>query len=114
MESEIDYDLSQDTPYSTQRASSKNKPLDPGPVQQFKYDSAPKNSATTLYKSYMWDFNPQNEIHAGWQDTIHEESFEDEDLLSSYDSKKLCAKAVNPNNANNYQRGKKKNDNASK
>lgn len=89
MDSETDYELSQDTPYSTQKVPGKSSPLDLSPVKQFKYDSVPRNNATNAYKSYMWDFNPLSEIHASWQDTIHEESFEDEELLSSPETKKI-------------------------
>lgn len=80
--SDTDYDLSQDTPFSSQRISLYSHPLEVCTEQDIKYESAPR-TATNLYRSYMWDFNPQTENHVSWQDTIHEESYEDDEVTSN-------------------------------
>jgi len=81
--SETDYDLSQDTPFSSQRISQSHHPLEVCSTDlDTKYESVPR-TVTNLYRSYMWDFNPQTENHVSWQDTIQEESFEDEEITSN-------------------------------
>ena len=77
-----DYELTE-TPYSSQQVISETKPFLVSPEKS--YESVPQQSA---YRSYMSDFNPMSDVHKSWQDTIQEESFEDE-LISSCGSFKI-------------------------
>ena len=114
LESPSDYELSE-TPYSSQRfGDSSNRAyehIDESSMAK-QYDSAPSLSQTqNIYKSFVADFNPLNEIHASWQDTILEASFE-EDVMSSASSKKIKSALViesQPSSAVNIVDSKKGN-----